>query len=131
MAEARIGRWGSGFYLRPGKPVSDVALQRLTAEPAQKNRSQSVGRQWPVAASSVVTTLGYDGSFGRKDEEGLGACSLLLQTLDDHGLHGHQKAPEAGVSGFEFAPIVGSSPVSVEQPSQGDRETDNDTRDPK
>ena len=45
--------------------------------------------------------------------EALSAFSLLLQTLDDHGLHGHQKASEAGVGGFEFAAIEGRAPVSV------------------
>jgi hypothetical protein len=34
------------------------------------------------------------------------ASPLLLQTPDDHGLHGHQKASEARIRGFEF-PTVG------------------------
>src|SRR6476661_8989907 len=58
---------------------------------------------------------------GRKDEERLSACSLLVQTLDDHGLHGHQKASEAGVGGFEFAFVGGGAPVVVEQPPESER----------
>lgn len=40
-------------------------------------------------------------------QEALSAFPLLLQTLDDHGLDGHQKASKAGVGGFEFALVGG------------------------
>jgi hypothetical protein len=55
------------------------------------------------------------------DARGAECLPLLLQTLDDHGLHGHQKAAEAGVGGFEFAFVGGGAPVVVEQPPETKR----------